>query len=103
MEKIIVTTQDELTAIIEATVIKLLEGQILIKQEIPSDKFLTIDEAADYLNLAKQTLYGFTSKNLIPHIKRAKRILFLRSDLDKWLLEGRKSSRQEINEKLRIS
>ena len=103
MEKIILTSQEELAAVIEASVVKAMANQFSLKQEVQFDKLLTIKEAADYLSLAKQTLYGFTSKNLIPHVKRAKRLLFKRSDLDKWLMEGRKSSRSEIAEKLKNS
>lgn len=58
--------------------------------------FLTISEASKYTNLAKQTLYGLTSKRGIPFIKRSKKIYFKKSDLEKWLLEGRKYTKNEI-------
>lgn len=60
------------------------------------NSLLTIGEAAVYLNLAKQTLYGYTSQRIVPFIKRSKRIYFEREALDNWLLEGKKQTQAEI-------
>lgn len=60
------------------------------------NSLLTIGEAAVYLNLAKQTLYGYTSQRLIPFIKRGKKLYFERESLDKWLQEGKKQTQAEI-------
>ena len=62
-------------------------------------KLLSINEAAKYLNLAKQTLYGFTSNRTIPFIKKGKKLYFKKSDLNIWLEEGKKSSIQQIKSK----
>lgn len=62
----------------------------------PTDKLLTIDEASEFLSLAKQTLYGLTSKGEIPHIKRSKRLYFTKVDLLEYLREGRVKSNSEI-------
>ena len=41
---------------------------------------------------AVQTIYGWTSNNMIPYHKVGKRIYFVKSELDAWLLkEGHKS------------
>lgn len=65
----------------------------------PNDeKPLTIDEAATYLNAAKQTLYHLTSKREIPHLKRGRKLYFLKADLDKWLKSHRKKTVEEIRE-----
>jgi len=58
--------------------------------------FLDINEAANYLKIARQTLYGFTSQRLIPFIKKGKRIYFRKTDLENWLLSGRKATKSEI-------
>jgi excisionase family DNA binding protein len=60
------------------------------------NKLLSINEAAKYLNLAKQTLYGFTSNRTIPFIKKGKKLYFKKSDLNIWLEEGKKSSIQQM-------
>ena len=46
---------------------------------------LNIIEAADLLGLAKQTLYGYTSRRIIPHYKTGKKIHFLLDELLEWV------------------
>jgi excisionase family DNA binding protein len=99
MNNIILTTPDELENLIQSSIRKVLSEQNIATHKVANEKFLTIKEAAEYLNLAEQTLYGFTSKGLIPFIKRAKRVLFLKADLEKWLKQGRKLTLQETKEK----
>lgn len=89
---IIVTTPEELKTLIDASVRSALSDHRPVQQSGP---YLGIDEAAAYLNLKKQTLYGFTSNRSIPFIKRAKRLLFLKADLDSWLSEGRRQQTGE--------
>lgn len=51
------------------------------------DKRMDVAEAQEYIpdHPAVQTIYGWTSNNLIPYHKVGKRIYFLKSELDKWL------------------
>lgn len=96
MDKIILTTPEELRQLIVESVQLALRGHGEMSQLSESGpaatKYLTISEAARYLNLAKQTVYGFTSSRTIPFIKRAKRLLFTKADLDVWLAQGKKQS-----------
>lgn len=100
MRKIIVTTPEELQHLIIPSVRTALTQRL----EQPdaddtarnSGRYLTVAEAAGYLNLAKQTLYDFTSSHNIPFIKRAKRLLFVKEELDAWLARGKKPSVQQI-------
>lgn len=96
MDKIILTTQEELRQLIIASVQTALgkcdESPSSDNEQRSPSKYLTVSEAAKYLNLAKQTLYGFTSSRAIPFIKRAKRLLFTKEDLDAWLAQGKKKS-----------
>jgi len=48
-------------------------------------KYLTTDEAAEYLNKKKATIYQLTHKKQIPHIKSGGGLLFDPEDLDQWL------------------
>jgi excisionase family DNA binding protein len=57
---------------------------------------MDITKAAEYLNISKQTLYSKTSLRLIKHIKKGKRLHFLREDLDAWLAEGKQSTVKEL-------
>jgi len=61
-----------------------------------NDKPLSIKEAGEFLNLARQTIYGLTSKNLIPFSKRGKKLYFNKSELIQWLSEGKNKSISEI-------
>ena len=49
----------------------------------PPSPWLTLEEAADYARMSKDTLYKRTGE--ISHTKQAGRIRFKRSDLDAWL------------------
>ena len=74
-----------------------LRGEVLkLRQDDSPDDLLDVNEAAKYLNLAKQTLYIKVSKREIPHIKQGKKLRFLKSDLLEWLKQGRKATRTEI-------
>jgi len=42
-------------------------------------------EATKLLKISRSTLYRWTSKRKIPHIKAGGRVLFRPSDLDQWL------------------
>lgn len=94
MTNIIVTTKDELTDLIESSVRKALSAQSP-QRESRLDDFMTIDDAASYLNLAKQTLYGFTSTEQIPFFKKGKKVYFRKHDLEAWLLDGKRKTTDE--------
>ena len=94
MTKIVLTTSDELQELIRLTVRQELNGQLA---PTSSDKeFLSIDEASEFLNLPKATLYQFTSQRKIPFIKSGKRLCFARKELVEWQISHRKQTRQEI-------
>lgn len=57
---------------------------------------MDVTTAAQYLNISKQTLYSKTSLRLIKHIKKGKRLHFLREDLDAWLAEGKQQTVSEL-------
>ena len=54
-------------------------------------------ETAAYLSLSKSHLYHLTSEGLIPHYKpNGKKIYFLKSDLDSYLLRNRRAGAADI-------
>jgi len=53
-----------------------------------SDNILDIDEAAELLGIARQTLYF----NDAPRHKRGRRLYFFESELRQWLKEGKKKT-----------
>ena len=96
MTQVIVTSRDELENIILLSVRKVLFEHENSDREQDQDKIFSIKEACIFLNLAQQTLYGFTSRREIPFIKRGKKLYFRKSELKNWLFEGKKKSKTEI-------
>ena len=61
---------------------------------------LTFKEACKYANLSDSWLYKKTRKGDIAHYKPdGKRIYFLRSEFESWLLRNKVSSKSEISRK----
>jgi excisionase family DNA binding protein len=100
MTEIIVTTKEELEGIIKSSIAEIFKGDKREDSKSPHI-LLSLDEAANFLRLSKQTIYGFTSKRTIPFIKKGKKIYFKQTDLDKWVEAGRKKSRSEYEEEFK--
>jgi excisionase family DNA binding protein len=47
--------------------------------------YLSVEEAAGYLGWPKKRVYNLTAAKAIPHRKQGGRILFIRSELDRWV------------------
>ena len=47
---------------------------------------------------AEQTVYGWTSCHQIPFHKRGKRIMFLKSEIDTWLRDGKVKSEKDLED-----
>lgn len=60
------------------------------------DEILWIDDAVKFLNLAKPTIYGMTSKGTIQFYRRGRKIYFLKSDLEAWLMAGKQKTLSEM-------
>ncbi len=61
-----------------------------------SENFLTIQEAAELLNLSVPTIYSKVSRGELPVMKRSKRLYFSRSELLKYIKHGRRKTIDEI-------
>ena len=64
----------------------------------PSEQLLTVQEAAQFLNLTVPTIYSKVSKRELPVMKRGKRLYFSSVELMEYLKEGRKKSNAEIEQ-----
>jgi excisionase family DNA binding protein len=51
----------------------------------PNRRFLDVKEAAEYLGLAKSTLYTMVSHRRVPFVKMGRRTKFDRKELDRWV------------------
>ena len=59
-----------------------------------SEPLLTADEVAALLRVPRSTVYELTRTRRLPHIKVGRRTLFVRLDLDAWVVEQRVTPRQ---------
>jgi excisionase family DNA binding protein len=75
----------------------LLESRQPVPQAI---ELMTISQAADFLNLSVQTLYGKVCHREIPVSKKGKRLYFYRSELEEWIKSGKKKTMSELREQL---
>ena len=79
-----------------------LKRLLIEKQERPTteqpEQLLTVQEAAQFLNLTVPTIYSKVSKGELPVMKRSKRLYFSSTELMEYLKEGRKKSNAEIEQ-----
>ena len=80
------------------TKVENLEQLLKSQQNIcaPSDRPMSISEAAKFINLSVPTLYGLVSKRTIPFSKVGKRLYFSEADLTSWIKTGRKQTCNEM-------
>ncbi len=65
-------------------------NHFLQSAEVNNPDMLSIEQASEYLNLATQTIYGYTSRRAIPFYKPYKKVYFLKSELEEWVKQGKK-------------
>ena len=81
---------------LERAMNKYINTMIFDKQD--ESGVFDMNEAAKYLKISKQTLYGLTSKRILPHYKHGHRIYFRKNELDEWINKGKVKTYQEIDE-----
>lgn len=89
-------TASEFEALIENSIKKILSSQS--SQTEKADELLTVEGAAKLLSLSVPTIYGLISKGQLPVMKRSKRCYFSKSEVIKYLQQGRKKTLTEISE-----
>lgn len=62
-------------------------GNKLSNLNLSSGGLLSVEEAADYLGISKNTIYAMVSQKRIPYIKVGSRDMFRRESLDKHFKE----------------
>ncbi len=86
---------------LEAFAQMLLEKSQQFISPVNSEKeILTIDGAAEFTGLSKQTFYEFSSRRTIPVYKRGKNILFRRSELETWMLANKRKTVSELTQEI---
>jgi excisionase family DNA binding protein len=59
-------------------------------------ELLTIQEAADYLQMSVATLYTFNSRKKIPYVRVTGKIYYRRTALDAWLAGGERKTNAQL-------
>ncbi len=54
-----------------------------------AEPLLTADDVASLLRVPRSTIYELTRSRRLPHVKVGRRTLFVRSDLDAWIVASR--------------
>lgn len=62
------------------------------------EDFLSVEQAAEFLGIAKATLYVKVSRREVPSIRRGKRLYFSSIDLTDYLNEGKRKTNDEIKQ-----
>ena len=60
-----------------------------VLEPIDTSSVLDLAEAAKYLKLSKPTMYGMTSKRILPHYKQGRHLYFRKEELDQWINNGK--------------
>lgn len=76
---------------------RLLEEKSALNQE-DKDQIFTVAQAAQFLNITPQTVYGLVNKSLIPYSKPSKRLYFSRQELTEWIKSNRRKTASEIRD-----
>lgn len=90
---------EQLNSIIENAVRNVLDDEKnQMEQAEQEPQFLTIGQAAEFLNLTIPTIYSKVSKGELPFMKRSKRLYFSKSELLQYIKEGRRKTNYEIEQ-----
>ena len=81
---------------IENLIVDLKSQPQEVESKVPTEQFLTVQEAAKFLNLTVPTMYSKVSRQEIPFMKRSKRLYFSSIELMDYLKGGRSKSIAEI-------
>src|SRR5690349_7135649 len=75
------------------------ESKRVVTSQPSTDQWFDLNELCNYIpeKPAKPTVYGWVHGSIIPYHKRAKKLFFLKSEIDDWLKKGRKKTLSEIS------
>jgi len=65
-----------------------------------ADQLFSTSQAADFLKLAKPTVYSMVSRGFLPANKRGSRLYFLRQELIEWVKEGKKKNKADLEDEV---
>ena len=93
---------DSLPQVVQELNSKIDNITMLLESAKPAENkndLLNIQEAAEFLNLSKSTLYNKVNKRELPVMKKGKRLYFSRVELIEYIKSGKILSEKEIIER----
>ena len=94
---LIITTPEELARLIQEAVRK-DSAASFSKSAYADNKPMTLEEACEFLQMPKNTLYKYTHERSIPFRKIGRALRFNQKDLTEWLERNRKLTKSEIQD-----
>jgi excisionase family DNA binding protein len=70
--------------------------KIMTDHHRENKEILTVNEAAEFLNLETSYVYQLTSKRLIPFYRPGRKLYFKKSDLVDWISKYRQATVTEV-------
>lgn len=70
--------------------------ELMNANNLATKEILTVNEAAQFLDLKPAYVYQLTSKRLIPFCRPGRKLYFQKSDLIEWVRKSRQSTMEEI-------
>lgn len=92
---------DSLPQVVQELNTKIDNITMLLESANPAEKkkdLLNIQEAAEFLNLSKSTLYNKVNKRELPVMKQGNRLYFSRMELTGYIKSGKVLSDREIED-----
>lgn len=74
-------------------------SELNVRKDVPEQsEWMSIDDLRQYLpsHPAKQTIYGWVNDKLIPYYKNSKKLAFKKTEIDEWLLKGRRKTSEDL-------
>ena len=99
MSKIILTTEEELEALVRRVLNEVLQPLLLSANTggiNAADEIMTIKQVSELLQLSVQTIYGKTSARVIPHYKKGKKLYFKREEVFEWIALDKRKTKDEL-------
>ena len=88
MNKIVVISLEDLKAVIEEVV----NSKQHEKKEKENVTMMDVIAVSKFLKISLSSIYRLTSKRIIPHFKRGRKIYFNQLDIIAWIGEGKRES-----------
>ncbi len=75
--------------------------ELLMEKDVAKgDIFFNLEQLCAYRpdKPSKSTVYAEVSRGDIPHIKKSKKLIFLKSSIDAWIIESQKKTKKQMKE-----